>query len=167
MTPEERLLEALLFASGTPLPEAETARLLGMPVLELRSLLDRYRTRLSERGFALLETEAGLGLVPAPDLQPLLAERLGQRPEPLSAAALEVLAIIARHQPVDRATIERIRGVRSERSLQLLAEEGLIAEAGRADGPGRPILWRTTPEFLARFRLGSLAELPPWPEGGV
>jgi segregation and condensation protein B len=167
VTALERLLEALLFAAGSPLPEAELARRMGLTVLELRSLVERYRANVDGRGFALVETEAGLGLVPAPDLQATVAERLGQRPEPLSAAALEVLAIVARHQPVDRATIEEIRGVRSERSLQLLAEEGLIAEAGRGEGPGRPILWRTTPEFLVRFRLTSLADLPAWPEEGA
>ena len=79
----------------------------------------------------------------------------------LTRAALEVLAIIAYEQPVTRPHIDAIRGVNSESALRTLLRHGLIEEAGRTEGPGRPILYVTTPEFLQHFGLGRLAELPP------
>ena len=80
---------------------------------------------------------------------------------PLSAAALEVLAVIADNQPVTRSFIEQVRGVDSSGVVQSLAQKGLIEEAGRLDLPGRPIAFRTTDVFLRSFGLSSLAELPP------
>ena len=82
------------------------------------------------------------------------------RQSPLSQAALETLAIIAYKQPITRAEIETIRGVRVDSSLSTLLERGLIEEAGRKDGPGRPILYRTTKDFLKYFGLKNLDELP-------
>lgn len=79
----------------------------------------------------------------------------------LSQAALEVLAIVAYQQPVTRPHIDSVRGVNSESVLGTLLRHGLIDEAGRSDGPGRPILYVTTPEFLQHFGLASLADLPP------
>jgi segregation and condensation protein B len=159
MRPELRLLEAVLFAAGRPVSERELAAALSVRVLEVRSLLAEYRALALGRGFALHESEAGAALVVAPDLAQAVAQALDLGRDPLTPPVLEVLAIIAEHQPVDRGTIEAIRGVRSDRSLAILQEEGLIEEAGRGAGPGRPVLWRTTPEFLARFGLGSVAEL--------
>jgi len=92
-------------------------------------------------------------------------EALGQttRPGQLSQAALETLAIIAYRQPITRPEIEAIRGVRAESAIASLIDRGLIEEKGRSDGPGRPILYGTTQEFLIRFGLDSLASLPPLP----
>lgn len=165
MTPLLRRLEALLFAAGRPLPEHELAAALGVRLLDLPALLDQYRAQLTDRGFELSVSEAGVTLLPAVDLQETVARALRRMPDRLTAPVLEVLAVVARYQPVDRSTIERIRGVRSDRSLAVLEEEGLIEVAGRGEGPGRPVLWRTTPEFLLRFGLKSLAELDSlWPD---
>jgi segregation and condensation protein B len=84
-----------------------------------------------------------------------------RRNTPLTAAALEVLAIIAYNQPVSRGFIEQVRGVGSSTTVALLAEKGLIAEAGRLDLPGRPIAFRTTDAFLRAFGILSLSQLPP------
>jgi segregation and condensation protein B len=79
----------------------------------------------------------------------------------LTRAALETLAIIAYRQPVTRPVIDSLRGVNSETSLHTLLRYGLIEEIGRGEGPGRPILYSTTPDFLQHFGIGSLRDLPP------
>lgn len=96
-------------------------------------------------------------------------QELAEKPSPktLSQAALETLAIIAYNQPVTRIEVEDIRGVKTERPIATLAARGLIEEAGRAEGAGRPILYKTTPEFLDAFQLKSLDKLPPLSEGEV
>ena len=100
-------------------------------------------------------------LTTAPEHADLVERFLGlEATTHLSRAALETLAIIAFQQPVTRPQIESIRGVNSDSMLKGLLSKGLIAETGRTDGPGRPILYSTTPEFLQHFGLASIRELP-------
>jgi segregation and condensation protein B len=154
-----RLLEALLFAAPEPLGEAELVRHLGADAaiaLLLRELADSY----AGRGVNLVRVAGGWTFRTAPDLGPALqSERVVARR--LSRAAIETLAIIAYHQPVTRAEIEAIRGVALGRfTLDRLMEAGWVRPAGRREAPGRPLIWATTPEFLAHFSLDSLKDLP-------
>ena len=101
-------------------------------------------------------------LTTAPQLAELIERFLGlESITHLSRAALETLAIIAYQQPVTRPQIDSIRGVNSDSMIKSLLNKGLILEMGRADGPGRPILYATSPEFLQHFGLNSILEMPP------
>lgn len=161
-------VEALLFASPEPLSDGELARLTGWEPRQVAAAVAMLERRLAEdptRGLCLVRVNNGSQLATRPDFAPLLARlREPRPPAPLSRAALETLAIIAYKQPVTRAEIDHLRGVRSESALQSLQDRELIEEAGRADGPGRPILYRTTEKFLHWCGLNSLDDLPPLPE---
>lgn len=166
LTPSQAkaVLEAALFAAGGPLAEEHLARILHVDTESVGPLLRSLADDLQERqsGLVLRRVAGGWQLVTRPELAAYLAELTGERePAPLSAAALETLAVVAYRQPVTRAEIEAIRGVRVEGSLNTLVERGLVAEVGRKEVPGRPILYGTTPEFLQMFGLFSLADLPP------
>lgn len=156
-------IEALLFAHGAPMKRDDIAAILEIGAMELSECLAEYQHALSERAFTLRELGDSVVLEIKPEYRALLERAAGQRRGTLSAAALETLAIIAYLQPVTRTRIEEMRGVRSDRSLATLLEEDLIAEAGHEDTPGRPRLFATTREFLRRFGLSSLSELPPSP----
>lgn len=159
-----RQLEAFLFASGDAFTEEQIARHLGTTMIEVRVLLDELEERLAGHGLRLSRQEGGVSLSTAPDLGGFLARSLPRAPGELSAAALEALALVAYRQPVSRAEIDEQRGVRSERTLQTLLELGLVEVVGRT-GPGRSPLYGTTAEFLRRFDLASLADLPELPQG--
>ncbi len=154
-----RLLEALLFAAPQPLTEADLAARLGDEA-DLAALLRELGDIYAGRGVNLVRLAGGWTFRTAPDLAAHLAsEREVSRK--LSHAAVEILAIIAYHQPVTRAEIEAIRGVALARgSLDRLMEAGWVRPASRRDAPGRPLNWVTTPRFLAHFGLDSLTELP-------
>ncbi len=115
-----------------------------------------------DRGIRLQKFNRGIQLTSAPeaakDIQIFLELEETSR---LSRAALEVLSIVAYQQPVTRPHIDSIRGVNSDSVLRNLLRHGLIEEVGRSDGPGRPILYATTSEFMGHFGLGTLEELPP------
>lgn len=160
-------LEALLFASSEPVPVSELTRVLGVESSVVKEALEILAGDYAEprRGFMLDEAAGGVRLVSKPDYAPLVAELLRPvRSSGLSQAALETLAIVAYRQPVTRADIEAIRGVRAESALNTLLERDLVAEAGRKDAPGRPILYKTTRRFLVEFGLGDLNDLPPLDE---
>lgn len=154
-------LEAVLFAAGVPLMEADLARALEKPEVEISILLEDYQPQTVNRGFLLLREAEGWILVTRPEHAEAVSRALGARKREMSMAALEALSAIAYFEPIERSFVDRLRGVRSERSLALLEEEGLIEEAGRGSGPGRPVLWRTTEEFLRRFGVRTKDELPP------
>ncbi len=160
MDDDLKALEAVLFAADQPLGRAELARALGSSELELADRLERYRLEVAGRGFMLQEEPEGLILLSRPEFSSAVAASQSRQSRTLSMASLETLAVIAYRQPVTRSVIERLRGVRSERSLALLEEEGLIAEAGHLKAPGQPVLWRTTEEFRRRFNLRSASDLP-------
>lgn len=161
------ILEALLLASPTPLTPERAAEILEITPAQALELLESLQREYQARGSGI-EIQAvahGFQLVTAPRWAPYVEKLLGPAGTgALSHAALETLAIIAYRGPITRAEIEAIRGVRSDRVLATLLERKLIREAGRRDGPGRPILFATSEEFLRYFGLRSLDDLPPLPE---
>ncbi len=169
MTNDLGVLESLLFAAGD---EGLTLKQI-MNVMEIsdekvKRLIDELKADYESderRGITLLEV-AGTYQLATKKEHAIYLKRLVESPaqKTLSQAALETLAIIAYKQPVTRAEIEEIRGVKTERPLQTLISRGLIQEVGRAEGTGRAILYGTTKEFLDYFGLKDLKELPPLPE---
>jgi segregation and condensation protein B len=154
-----RLVEALLFAAAAPLDEEALARHLD-DMADIPELLGELAERYGRRGVNLVRLAGGWAFSTAPDLAPKL--RI-ERPvvRKLSRAAVETLAVIAYHQPVTRAEIEEIRGVAlAKGTIDTLMEAGWVHPKGRRAAPGRPLLWVTTPGFLAHFGLDSLSELP-------
>jgi segregation and condensation protein B len=154
-------LEALLFVAERPLTRREIAALAGVSRAELDALLGDLEVVLRERGLRLVAADDEVQLVTAPEAGSLIARYTGAEGTKLSPAALETLAIVAYRQPVTRGTIERIRGVDSDYVLRTLLHRRLVVEQGRADTPGRPILFGTGFDFLERFGLTSLDDLPP------
>jgi segregation and condensation protein B len=153
-----RAVEATLFASAEPLTPEEIADYAGEGdvAAALASLADHY----GGRGIELVERGGRWHFQTAPDLAHLL-RRTREEPRRLSRAATETLAIIAYHEPVSRAEIEAIRGVQiSKGTLDVLMDAGWVRPAGRREGPGRPLLYATTAEFLSHFGLGSRRDLP-------
>lgn len=155
-------LEALLFVSAWPVDTAHLSAALGVGAKDVERALEELRLEIQGRGIRLQRHRAGYQLTSAPqmaaDVERLLNLETTAR---LTRAALEVLAIIAYEQPVTRPLIDSIRGVNSESVLSTLLRYGLIEETGRSEGPGRPILYATTSEFLQHFGLGSLEQMPP------
>lgn len=154
-------LEALLFVAEKPLSRREIATLAGVDRQTVDELLGDLEVALRERGLRLVAAGDAVQLVTAPDAGALIARYVGADATRLSPAALETLAILAYRQPVTRGLIERIRGVDSDYVLRTLLHRRLVVEQGRADTPGRPILYGTGFDFLERFGLTSLDDLPP------
>jgi segregation and condensation protein B len=154
-----RLVEALLFAVAEPIGEEALARHLD-DAADVRSLLHELAQSYAGHGVNLVRLAGGWAFRTAPDLA---AKLRIERPmaRKLSRAAIETLAVIAYHQPVTRAEIEQIRGVAlGKGTIDTLMEAGWVRPKGRRTGPGRPLLWATTPGFLVHFGLDSLTELP-------
>ena len=154
-----RLVEALLFAVAEPIGEKALARHLD-DAADVRSLLRELAESYAGRGINLVRLAGGWAFRTAPDLAASLRiERPVARK--LSRAAIATLAVIAYHQPVTRAEIEQIRGVAlGKGTIDTLMEAGWVRPKGRRAGPGRPLLWVTTPGFLVHFGLDNLNELP-------
>jgi len=160
----KRIVEALLFASSDPLSVRRIKTI--VPGLETQQVLDAL-SELKEdyaegtRSFQIVEVGGGYQLTTKPDYSlwvgKLIESRALQR---LSRAALETLAIVAYKQPVVRSTIESIRGVNVDGVLRTLMERNLVRIVGRAEGPGRPLLFGTTRDFLMQFGLSKLSDLP-------
>jgi segregation and condensation protein B len=157
----ESQLEALLFVAERPLSRREIATLAGVDRATVDARLGDLEVALAQRGIRLVASEDRVELATAPGSGALIARYVGADATRLSAASLETLAIVAYRQPVTKAAVERIRGVDSDYTLRTLLHRRLIVELGRADGPGRPFLYGTGFEFLERFGLTSLEELPP------
>ncbi len=160
---ERAALEAMLFLATQPLPLAELAKRLNVDEETVGRLVAQLEQEYAAResGLEIVPLGGGLRLCTRPELARYLLPP--EQPPHLSAASLEVLVIVAYRQPVTRSQIEQIRGVRSERALASLVERDLITEAGRAEGPGRPILYGTTATFLETFGFNTLQELPSLP----
>ncbi|MEW6084378.1 MAG: SMC-Scp complex subunit ScpB [Chloroflexota bacterium] len=155
-------LEALLFVSGEPVAIAQLATALDVAPSVVERGLNELDASLSQRGLKLQRHAGRVQLTTAPQLAELIERFLGlEATTHLSRAALETLAIIAYQQPVTRPQIDSIRGVNSDSMMKSLLHKNLIFESGRGDGPGRPILYSTTPEFLQHFGLNSILEMPP------
>ena len=160
-------IEAILFVAGEAVPVKELARALQTGEKEVREAVDSLKDEYDyeQRGFLLKRFGDHVQLATRPlysgDVVRLLQPVQQQS---LSQAAMETLAVVAYKQPVTRAEVEQIRGVKCDYSLQSLMLKGLIREAGRKDTIGRPILFCTTDEFLSHFGLEDLNGLPPMPQ---
>jgi segregation and condensation protein B len=156
----EAALEALLFVAERPLSRREVATLAGVDRAIVDERLGDLEVSLARRGIRLVASGDRVELVTAPEAGVLIARYVGADAVRLSPAALETLAIVAYRQPVTRAAVERIRGVDSDYTIRTLMHRRLIVELGRSDSPGRPYLFGTGFDFLERFGLTSLDELP-------
>jgi segregation and condensation protein B len=154
-------LEALLFVAERPLTRREITQLAGVDAETVDARLGDLEVQLRERGIRLMAVGERVQIATAPEAGALIGRYVGAEGLKLTNAALETLAIVAYRQPVTRGVIERIRGVDSDYVLRSLLHRRLVAEQGRADTPGRPILYGTGFEFLERFGLTSLDDLPP------
>ena len=163
-------LEAILFAAGEPVPAERVALVLGeelQRVFDAASLLETRYTEMGS-GICLLRLDQKLQLCSAPAYAETITRALEQRKPPkLSAAALEVLSVVAYYQPVTRAYIDQIRGVDSSYTVGILIERGLIEPCGKLEVPGRPTLYRTGDVFLRTMNIRSLDELPALPDVGT
>ena len=157
----ETQLEALLFVAERPLTRSEIATLTGVDRETVDARVGDLQVSLADRGIRLVESGERVELATAPDAGRLIARYVGADAPRLSGPSLETLAIVAYRQPCTRATIERIRGVDSDYTLRTLMHRRLVMELGRSEAPGRPILFGTGFDFLERFGLTSLDELPP------
>ena len=157
----ETALEALLFVAERPLTRKEIANLAGVPADVVDARLGDLEVSLRGRGVQLVTSGERVALATTPDAGALIARYVGVDAVRLSPASLETLAIVAYRQPVTKSAVERIRGVDSDYTIRSLLHRRLVTELGRADAPGRPILYGTAFEFLERFGLSSLDELPP------
>ena len=160
-------IEAILFVAGEAVSLKDMAKALAVGEKELKSALEEIGSEYDyeQRGFMLKRFGDKVQLA----TRPLYAEDVLRLLQPvqqqsLSQAAMETLAVGAYKQPVTRAEVEQIRGVKCDYSLQSLTAKGLIAEAGRKDTIGRPILYATTDTFLSHFGIATLEDLPPLPE---
>jgi segregation and condensation protein B len=163
-------LEALVFVASGPVAPNQLAEAIGVSLetveQELTAMADDYS---QGRGVNLQWHAGKVQLTSAPEMAALVEKFLGlEATARLSRAALETLAIIAYRQPITRPGVDAIRGVNSDGVMKSLLTKGLVQETGRTEGPGRPILYGTTNEFLQHFGLSSLAQLPPYdvPEEG-
>jgi segregation and condensation protein B len=156
----EAQLEALLFVAERPLSRGEIARLAGVDRAIVDARLGDLEVSLAGRGVRLVASGDRVELVTAPDAGALIARYVGADAVRLSPASLETLAIVAYRQPVTKAAIERIRGVDSDYTIRSLLHRRLVVELGRSDAPGRPFLYGTGFDFLERFGLTSLEDLP-------
>jgi segregation and condensation protein B len=166
VTPLAKLLEAALFASAIPVP-LDDLRAVAAHADDGEATLDDALAELREHydsdghGVELVEVAGGWQILTRPEYTEAIERaQLARRPQRLSAAALETLAIIAYRQPIERGEIEEIRGVGAGAILKSLHERGLIDVIGRGEGLGRPLLYGTTPAFLEQFALRHLEELP-------
>ena len=159
----EMYLEALLFIAERPLTTVDVAELAGVPALQAEAGLASLAERLAEdeRGLRVQHHDGAWQLVTAPEVGTRLATYAAREEARLSPAALEALAVVAYRQPCTRADVERVRGVDSDYVIRSLLHRRLIAEVGRRDTPGRPVLFGTTFTFLERFGLTSIEDLPP------
>jgi len=160
----KRILEALLFVFGQPLSHKRIAEVVPeLGAADIRQTVQALNADYasSGRAFLIQEVAGGYQIVTDPQLAPWVRRALQQpRPDAVSTAALETLAIIAYRQPVTKAEIEAIRGVDVTASLDTLLERRFARVAGRKESPGRPFLYGTTAEFLRHFGLKSLEALP-------
>lgn len=160
-------VEAILFAAGDAVDRAVLCQTLEVSPMELDSAVQEIRNRydFNHAGIRLICLEDKLQLGTRPEyIDAVNAVLMPVRRQALSTAVLETLSVVAYSQPVTRADIEAVRGVRSDHAVNTLVQQGLIHEVGRKEVIGRPILYGTTIEFLRHFGLESLDDLPPLEE---
>lgn len=160
----QRILEAILFAAGERMDTSRLAAVLETDESEIVAAMDALADQLAfeRRGIRIIRLENGYQMVSSGEMADYVTKALETRKPPkLSSSQLETLTIIAYYQPATKAMVEQIRGVDSAYSVAALINKKLIEEAGRLNVPGRPIQYKTTPDFLRTFGLSSLEELPP------
>ena len=160
----QRAIEAILFAAGERIDISRLSAVLETDTSEIEqaadALADKYA--FERRGIRILKLEKGYQMASSGEMADYVTKALETRKPPkLSSSQLETLTIIAYYQPATKAMVEQIRGVDSAYSVAALMNKKLIEEAGRLNVPGRPIQYKTTPDFLRTFGLTSLEELPP------
>ncbi len=159
----QRVIEAILFAAGERIEIARLSTVLEIDPDEIEKATDELADRLAfeRRGIRILKLEKGYQMVSSGEMADYITAALETRKPPkLSSSQLEALTIVAYYQPATKAMVEQIRGVDSSYSIGALLNKKLIEDAGRLNVPGRPILYRTTSNFLRTFGLSSLEELP-------
>jgi segregation and condensation protein B len=159
-------LEALLFASGDPLPLERLSEALSLSPEETHALVGKLQEsyQQADRGLMLRHVAGGIQLVTKQEAAEAIRQLYEKQEQKISNAAMETLSIVAYKQPVTKSEIEAIRGVKVDGVINTLTEMELIAEVGRKEVIGRPILYGTTDKFLVTFGLDSLADLPELPE---
>lgn len=160
----QRIIEAILFAAGERVEISRLAATLETDEKDIENAVSALMDELSfnRRGIRILRLENGYQMVSSGEMADYITKALETRKPPrLSSSQLETLTIVAYYQPATKAMVEQIRGVDSSYSVAALMNKKLIEEAGRLNVPGRPILYRTTPDFLRTFGISSLEELPP------
>ena len=160
----QRAIEALLFAAGERIEISRLAFALEADEADIIAAADALANQLAfeRRGIRVIKLDSGYQMVSSGEMADYITKALETRKPPkLSASQLEALTIIAYYQPATKAMVEQIRGVDSSYSVAALMNKKLIEEAGRLNVLGRPIQYRTTPDFLRTFGLSSLEELPP------
>lgn len=160
----QRVIEAILFAAGERVEVSRLAAVLELDETEIMDAADTLANELSfsRRGIRIIKLDNGYQMVSSGEMAEYVTKALETRKPPkLSASQLETLTIIAYYQPATKAMVEQIRGVDSAYSVGALLNKKLIEEAGRLNVPGRPIQYKTTPDFLRTFGISSLDELPP------
>lgn len=159
----QKVIEAILFAAGERIEIARLSAVLEVDPDEIEKAADALADELAfnRRGIRILKLEKGYQMVSSGEMADYITAALETRKPPkLSSSQLEALTIVAYYQPATKAMVEQIRGVDSSYSISALLNKKLIEDAGRLNVPGRPILYRTTPNFLRTFGLSSLEELP-------
>ena len=160
----QRAIEAILFAAGERIEIDRLAATLEADPADIRQAADALADQWAydRRGIRVLRLEDGYQMVSSGEMANFVTKCLETRKPPkLSASQLETLTIVAYYQPATKAMVEQIRGVDSSYSVSALLNKSLIEEAGRLNVPGRPIQYKTTPDFLRTFGIASLEELPP------
>ena len=164
MIPERKIIESILLLADEPVSARLIGEVLERPRTEVEAILQGLAGEYLEedRGFVLREVAGGWRLYTDPECAPWLERFVTRHSHSrLTGAALEVLAIVAYKGPISRAQIGEIRGVDSDGVVKTLEQRGLIAEAGIEPGPGSPVLFKVSDEFLERMGLRSVDELPP------
>ena len=159
----QRAIEAILFAAGERIEVSRLAMALEADPKDIIAAADKLMDELAfeRRGIRILKLEKGYQMVSSGEMADFVTKALETRKPPkLSSSQLETLTIVAYYQPATKAMIEQIRGVDSSYSITALMNKKLIEEAGRLNVPGRPIQYKTTPDFLRTFGISSLEELP-------
>ncbi len=160
----QRAIEAILFAAGERVEISRLAATLQVDPADITVAADALADQLAfeRRGIRILRLDKGYQMVSSGEMADYVTQALETRKPPkLSSSQLEALTIVAYYQPATKAMVEQIRGVDSSYSMSALLNKKLITESGRLNVPGRPILYRTTPDFLRTFGISSLEELPP------
>lgn len=156
----QRTIEAVLFVASEALSIKRLAKLTGAEEADVTVALQRIDETFAERGMVLRQVAGGYRFASSPVARAVVEAYLLPPRTNLSPAALETLAIVAYNEPVTKIQVEEIRGVSADSVIATLLDRRFIAESGRKESPGRPMLYKTTPEFLEAFGLNSLEDLP-------